>query len=199
MAEAKAHKIRGQKSREAIIAAAGEIYAEFGYSGSSLAMISTKVGITQAGLLHHFGSKEHLLVSVLDQHRIVETERHAGLDGAIGFDVIDMFMERYYDGLSQLIWVRLFAALHRESMLTDNPARQYMEERYDRLRDQLVGGLERGIAAGTVRSDVDLVNSVNVLIAAADGYGIQMILDESVDVRAGIGALVEMLRDRISI
>ena len=58
---------RGRVRREAILDAALELFAEHGFVLTSLPMISEKVGITHAGILHHFGSKEGVLRALLER------------------------------------------------------------------------------------------------------------------------------------
>ena len=64
-AEAKRGYAKGRERRAAILAAADEAFAKHGFRGASLATIADSVGLTQPGLLHHFPSKEHLLLEVL--------------------------------------------------------------------------------------------------------------------------------------
>ena len=45
--------------------AAVEVFATVGYNKGSLREVADRVGMSQAGLLHHFPSKEHLLEAVL--------------------------------------------------------------------------------------------------------------------------------------
>ena len=42
-----------------------EVFATVGYHKGSLRDVADRVGMSQAGLLHHFPSKEHLLEAVL--------------------------------------------------------------------------------------------------------------------------------------
>lgn len=58
---------RGRVRREAILDAAMELFAEQGFGLTSLPMISERVGITHAGILHHFGSKEGVLRALLER------------------------------------------------------------------------------------------------------------------------------------
>ena len=58
---------RGRVRREAILDAAMELFAEQGFVLTSLPMISQKVGITHAGILHHFRSKEGVLRALLER------------------------------------------------------------------------------------------------------------------------------------
>ncbi len=55
-------------TRTAILDAALEVFAESGYRAGSLREVAERVGMSEAGLLHHFRSKSALLMAVLD-HR----------------------------------------------------------------------------------------------------------------------------------
>ena len=50
---------------EEILHAASDLFAEHGYRGASLALIAERVGMSTPGLLHHFPTKEHLLIDLL--------------------------------------------------------------------------------------------------------------------------------------
>ena len=52
--------------RAEILRAAANTFGSKGYKNGSLAEVAEQVGITHAGVLHHFGSKEQLLVEVLE-------------------------------------------------------------------------------------------------------------------------------------
>jgi AcrR family transcriptional regulator len=58
---------RGQRSRKAILSAAVGQLAQDGYHGASLGNIAAAVNMTQQGVLHHFPSKEQLLLALLDE------------------------------------------------------------------------------------------------------------------------------------
>jgi AcrR family transcriptional regulator len=63
---------KGRERREEILAAADAAFAKHGFRGASLAQ---RVGLSQPGLLHHFPSKEDLLLEVLR----LRHERYRGL------------------------------------------------------------------------------------------------------------------------
>ena len=62
-----ASSLRGVERRTRILDAALELFAEQGFILTSLPMIAERVGITHAGILHHFGSKEGVLRALLDR------------------------------------------------------------------------------------------------------------------------------------
>jgi len=49
-----------------ILQAAFEVFSNLGFRGGSLAKIAELVGISEAGILHHFKSKDALLIAVLE-------------------------------------------------------------------------------------------------------------------------------------
>lgn len=50
-----------------LLAAAREAFAERGYQGASLDLVSERAGCTKGALYHHFKSKEGLLLALLDE------------------------------------------------------------------------------------------------------------------------------------
>ena len=63
----------GVRRREQIIDAATAVFAEYGYAGGAVRTIADRIGVSPASLLQHFGSKEGLLMAVLedwDRHTV---------------------------------------------------------------------------------------------------------------------------------
>ena len=55
----------GEDTRERVLTAAGELFAECGFAGTSLVAISRRCGISDGLILHHFQTKEALYRQVL--------------------------------------------------------------------------------------------------------------------------------------
>lgn len=191
MAEAKAHRARGKLSREALVAAAEDVFGEYGYNGASLAMISARVGITQAGLLHHFGSKEQLLLAVLDRHRELDEATYEALANLEGGDAVVTFADQFSRGLDDRRWLRLFAVLIGESILTDHPSRPYVLQRGERLRAALGEALRDG---PDIDPDADVDAIVTILLAVSNGLRTQILLGESEDVHRAFAVLIDLIR-----
>src|SRR3954447_16889593 len=73
-------KTRGPYAKTAarradILRAARESFAEHGYERSTLRDIAARAGISAVGLLHHFASKEELLMEVVAQRDVEERAR----------------------------------------------------------------------------------------------------------------------------
>ena len=65
--------VRGEQRRREILRTAVEVFGEQGFRGSSLREIAARVGISEAGLLHHFGSKAALLTATIEERSATES------------------------------------------------------------------------------------------------------------------------------
>ena len=57
----------GGTPQDEILDAAGELFTEQGYAGTSTRAIAEAVGLRQASLYHHFATKEDILIALLRQ------------------------------------------------------------------------------------------------------------------------------------
>lgn len=64
---------KSEERRDAIVAAAAEVFCESGYEAASMSTIAARVGGSKATLYNYFTSKEEILLAVL----ISYSERHA--------------------------------------------------------------------------------------------------------------------------
>lgn len=60
-------RARYEGRRRAVVDAAARIFAERGYHGTSMADLLAATGLTSGGLYHYIGSKEQLLVRIVDE------------------------------------------------------------------------------------------------------------------------------------
>jgi len=79
----------GAETREKILDAAEALFAEHGFEGASMRMITARAGVNLAAVNYHFGSKENLLREIFrrrlgeigDHHRMMigarRFQRHA--------------------------------------------------------------------------------------------------------------------------
>ena len=85
----------GELTREALIDAAGELFADQGIEGVSIRSINSHAGLAAAAVHYHFGSKGRLLDAVLEREGIEvrsEINKLAEKVNApvIGADVVNM-------------------------------------------------------------------------------------------------------------
>ena len=167
---------QGAAARDRVVRSALRAYAANGYSGSSLAGIAAAAGLTTAGLLHHFPSKEELLIAVLKERDRADGERFH-LRGFVGLDALAALVDLVQANASTPGLVRAFTVLMGESAAEDHPAGQWFKERYPRRRDNLAAALRAGIQSGEIRPDTDSDAVAAEVIAVMDGLQVQWLLD----------------------
>ena len=184
---------RGLAKREEILTAALEIFARHGYDRTSFREVARATGLSQAGLLHHFNSKEELFIEVLRRRDARNEDR---------FDV-NRGRPVTVEGLVSIVrhnseepgLVRLFVAMSAESTDEASSSRGFFQERYQHLVADLAGDVRRRQQDGEVAEDLDPALIASLLLAAADGLQIQWLLDpEGVDMGARLDALWEAFR-----
>lgn len=116
--------------REKILAATVEYFGTFGYYGTSIQKIATKVGLTKAGVLHYVGSKEGLLELVLTEMYDKETnELLASLEHAEKPSIAAMFRENVAINVKRPQLVHMFSTLSAEALDPNHPAHDYFAQR----------------------------------------------------------------------
>jgi AcrR family transcriptional regulator len=189
---------RGERSKETILEAALPLFAQQGYRGASLASIASAAGLTQPGLLHHFPSKEELLLGLLDWRDHNDGKRFSSLPDGAGLGYLDRLEDLVAHNTTAPELVRLFTTLVGEGTSPEHPAHEYFVERYQRIRARALRTLREGQSSGEIREDVDLEVVVPVLFAVMDGLQIQWLLDPSIDMTASFDAFARMVRDQLA-
>lgn len=183
---------KGIAKREEILARALEVFADKGYRKASLREIAESVGLSQAGLLHHFSSKEELFAEVLRKRDEVDS---AG--GELGSD-----WSAAFDGLVGIVrhnaevpgLVQLYATISAEAADPDHPGHDYFVSRYQQIVAGLEGYIRSEQEAGRVREAVDARMLARLAVAVADGMQVQWMLDPSADMGDAIEAFWSLIR-----
>ncbi|TMR32314.1 helix-turn-helix transcriptional regulator [Nonomuraea zeae] len=159
-------------------------FAENGYRGASLARIAERVELSQAGLLHHFKSKELLLVAVLDYRDELDT-RKFDLGSAGGIDALRALADVVEHNSRVPGLVQLFSVISGEAVTPDHPGHAWARRRYRRLRADVAAALRTGAERGELRSGLDAEAHADRLIAMMDGLQTQWLIDpDRVDMAA---------------
>jgi AcrR family transcriptional regulator len=134
-------RLPAAERRRQIIDVTTRLISERGFWGLSMQDVADGCGLTVPGLLHHVGSKDGLLLAVLD-HRDEQDMR--SLEDALGGpsaarsasprDVCAALVRRN-QGQPEI--VRLFAVLEAESLAPGHPAHDYFAARQQRTLDDL--------------------------------------------------------------
>jgi AcrR family transcriptional regulator len=165
-------------TRAAILDAALEVFAQGGFRAGSLRDVAVRVGMSEAGLLHHFSSKSRLLAAVLDRRdelaeHLVPRDLSDGVSALHGLIALARF------NASEPGVVELYCTLSAEATSPDHPAHVYFVERYEAVRQRLVTAFQDLEARGLLRPYVTPRDAAMTTIAMMDGLQVQWLLDRS--------------------
>jgi AcrR family transcriptional regulator len=176
---------KGRAKRREIIDQAMAMFGEAGYRGASLREIAARCGISHPGLLHHFPTKESLLLAVLDHRDEVDIE-WLETDSADGVTTLRHMVELTALNTTRRGIVELYAVLSAEATSADHPAHAYFEQRYRRAVDTAVTAYARARGSGVLRDGIDPDAAGRQLIALMDGLQVQWLLDDGATDMAGV-------------
>lgn len=172
---------RGDASRAAILDTAEKHFGENGFRKASIASIAEEVGMSDPGLLHHFGSKAGLLSSLLEERFAVDEVKLREGEELDLSELVKLLGEIAQENEGRRIGVKLLMVLFAESFAKDHPAHSYFKDRYNHARAILTAHVESEQKRGTVTRDVPASHVATGLIALMDGLQMQWLLDEDLD------------------
>lgn len=166
---------KGEDRRQRILAAAQRLLTRNGGRGTSLGQIAREAGVSPAGLLHHFESKEHLLHAVLDAR---DADDLAAADFTLSpVEQIEHVAKRYQRS-PELIGT--FTVLLTENLNPDAPLHDRFLTRYRDSVDIIAKGIRRGQRAGKYRPDLNPAIKAAEIVAFLTGMETSWLLDPSV-------------------
>jgi AcrR family transcriptional regulator len=173
--------------REEILAAATGLIAASGFNGVPLAAFAAASGLTKAGLLHHFASKDDLLIAVLRRRDELDAAAVTGsvkpaADAAESRAMMSALVRR---NLAQRSIVQLYTVLSAEALDPAHPAHEYFRERLRSSRAML----ERQVYAWHPRPRLAAVE----LLAFLDGLQVNWLRDHEIDFIAQWEAFADRL------
>lgn len=179
--------------REEILEAAFEVFATKGFDGGSLRAVAERVGLSEAGVLHHFASKAELLVAVLE-HRDAVQERVVGPAPATGLARLEWLLAIAWVNTSTPGVVELFLRLAVEATAPDHPAHGYFVARVGRSRQMLREAFADLAEQGQLAPGVDVDEAAGSTIAIWNGLQLQeLMVPGSVETPTGLAAHLRRL------
>ncbi len=165
-----------QRKRTDILDAAVDIFGNKGYANGTLADIAEQVEITHAGVLHHFGSKQNLLLEMLtyrDETDVADLdERH--IPGGP-----ELFLHLVRTALAnsrRAGVVQVYTVLSAESVTDDHPARPFFEKRYSTLRGEIADAFRVLCEQEGVTEPATIGAASASILAVMDGLQLQWLL-----------------------
>jgi AcrR family transcriptional regulator len=168
--------------RQEILDSALVAFGHKGFYKASLADVASAAGITAAGLLHHFKTKEALLVELLRQRDLVDVEESFGGEHPHGLLMLQHLVDTMARNMARVVTTQMYAVLSGEGVTDAHPARQWFLDRYGDLRHLIAVALAEAVADGDIPADIDPEVTAAAMIAVMDGIQIQWLYDpEAVD------------------
>lgn len=163
---------------------AGAAFAAHGYHNASLAEIAKEAGITAAGILHHFKTKDQLLTELLhgrDEADIADASETGELHGT---DFLAHLVDTASRNAGRPGITQLYAVLSAESVTQDHPAQEWFRSRYEGLRRMVVDAVREATDGGPA-DEASIEEAATAIIAVMDGLQIQWLLSpDAVDMAA---------------
>ena len=162
------------------------MFARRGFRSGGLAEVADAVGVTPANILYHFGSKDALLLAVIEYR----DERAK----ALGTDLWPNSEEGPLDSLLGLVrfaemaeaepgLAMLHTVLQIENLEPTDLAYEYFQARTRRGQDWVAALIEAAQAAGDVRPDVDPGAKSREIVAFLEGAAVLWLLNPHLSIR----------------
>ena len=158
---------------------AQRLLTRYGWRNTTLGRIAREAGVTPAGLLHHFESKDQLLHAVL--------EARDDYDLAYQDNASDDILEQLAGVADRFRkvpdLVGMYVVLLLENIDPDAPLHDRLFDRYRAAVDTLADGIRRGQRSGRFRTDLDPAVKAVEIVAFLYGMETSWLLDPSIPVQ----------------
>jgi len=179
---------KGKAKRQEIVDAALAVFARGGYHSGSLREVAKRVGLTTAGVMHHFASKEELFTEVLRQR----DERVRDAAGDVSeTTLLEQTRKVVAYNQSTRGLTSLYTVISAEATDPEHPAHSYFVDRYAAGRVLAEETIRDALAHGRINASIDVEVAARLIPAVMDGLQQQWLLDDSFDMAA---AFDEFLR-----
>jgi AcrR family transcriptional regulator len=209
---------RGIAQREKILDIATELFASHGYKGTGMLEIAKRVGMSHAGILYHFGTKENLLRAVLARRdrlhddliadfQEIDDERREKLHDNVVADFrstgLATFLGKYATAANNLmepeVLTRLVAVLRAENLNPGDPLYEMFDFRTKQTREFIAAEIRSGQEGGDYRADIDPDAKAVEILAFIIGLEMQWLLNKSaIDLEKVYASFVRALVDDLA-
>ena len=165
----------GRARQQQILAEATRAFGRGGFDGVTVQEIADACGISRQGLLHHFGSKEGLLMALLRQRDSADEElfRRTLADSGSPFRAI-VAVVRANSATPGI--TAMFTQLAAEAIRPEHPAHDFFHAVYTRIHQDLRVTLTDMQRRGLLDAGIDADQLASGLVALRDGLALQLFL-----------------------
>lgn len=176
-----------ENKRERILVEANAIFARRGFAGTSIGDVAKAAGISKAGLLHHFASKESLVSEVLARRDAVDNELLAPESRTV-WEHLDRWVELVERNSGVPGTVGLYTAMVAGGIEHSHPAHAWMHKHLLNAQEILERYFEVGKGCGHVARDAPSRELARSIVAVSDGIQIQWLCARADEIAAaGVG------------
>lgn len=140
--------------------------------------------MTHAGILHHFGSKQQLLLEVLDFRDRTDVAELEGKRIPDGIELFRHLVKTAFLNARRAGIVQAFAVLSGESVTDNHPARDFFAGRYRTLREEASHAFRVVCAERGIEAPDTIAHASASILAVMDGLQVQWLLSPE-DVKLG--------------
>jgi AcrR family transcriptional regulator len=187
---------RKAQTRSCLLEAAARVYARFGFAGATLEEVASDAGFTKGAVYAHFGSKENLLLALVEEHLAGQVAEQLEL-----FDRDRVTWERPLAGSER--WMeslqrepdrfRLFVELWAQAQ-RDEPLRSRLAAALQQLRSTFAGFAATSAAdAGMELPARAHEQFANVMLALGLGLGMLELTDPGAVSPTLLGSAISVL------
>ena len=181
---------RTKERREAIADAALALVVEHGHRGLTTLAVAQRAGMSEAGVLYHFPSRDAVLVAALARFDALQISPLA--EG----EVLATAPERAAANVRRTNVARLYAALLVEASDPDHPAHEYLKERGRAARSIHTHEIELLQKREQVPASVDARRAAAWILAAWDGLQNHWLVDPVFDIEVELRLLIDVVLAR---
>lgn len=161
------------RRREEILRAALNTFGSKGFNKAPLTEIADQVGMTHTGVLHHFGSKDQLLLEVLEYRDRSDVADLPDQHIPGGIELFRHLIKTARANAERPGIVQAYAVLSAESVTEGHPARGYFEQRYRVLRGELREAFIEVCKQRGVTDTAAIDGAAAAILAVMDGLQVQ--------------------------
>jgi AcrR family transcriptional regulator len=152
-------RLRGDRTRRAILAKAVDIASAVGLEGLSIGRLATELGVSKSGLFAHFGSKQELQLETIDAAAEIFEERvwlpvtdvDPGLPRLLA--LMDSWLEYLRVGVFR--GGCFFSNAHHEFDSRPGPVHDQIANQKQRWMEAIVSHVRQAQKLGQIRTDVE--------------------------------------------
>jgi AcrR family transcriptional regulator len=171
---------RGAARKKSIIEAATRMFARNGSRGTTLGEIAAEVGVSQAAVVYHFGTKEGLLNAVLDNRDRFEDTQLWRNGPDPGLDIFWIVADIVRSWADHPEIVGLLAVLLAENVTDEGPLRPRLRGNYQLTVERIADTLGKAIERGEMRANVDPRLKAAELLAFLSGLELAWIVSPDI-------------------